>query len=121
MKVERIIMGRMFIKKDKACYTKNCKANKEKIKFSDDMKFCPYCSQPLEYVCMNHGCFNQVDGSNEFCQACEAKKEEAQEKRKEKLTNVGKAVLTGAVVVALPLRNVIIEAGKSAKKNIGKK
>lgn len=114
-------MGKIFIKRDKACYTPNCKANKAKTKFPDDMNYCPYCAQPLDYVCINHGCFNQVDGPNELCQKCEAEKEEAKENRNENMKKAGKFGLAAVAVVAVPFKDAIIEGGKVAFKAIVKK
>ena len=93
-----------------------------------DYNYCPICGEKVGLVCRE--CFAEIEdlGKTHFrCDACEEKKAERAEARKEKLVKAGKKIAEPAADVAVDamksaavkqVKKVVPVAGKAVKKAI---
>lgn len=124
----------------KGCRNVHCRYNKERKHLPLDYNYCPICGEKVGLVCRE--CFAEIEdlGKTHFlCDACEAKKAERAEARKDKLEKAGQqvkakvaepvfdeamdAVKKVAVMKAVPaagkvVKKVVPVAGKAVKKAI---
>ncbi|MGN1348160.1 MAG: hypothetical protein ACI4VI_04380 [Acutalibacteraceae bacterium] len=95
----------------KSCTNEKCEAYNEKVNKKEN--YCSKCGSQLSYVCKNKKChtfLEETDGT--YCISCQAKKDDAKDKRKSIAVKVGTPIL-GVVGVALA-------KGKDIIKNIPK-
>lgn len=84
----------MKIKAKKGCINPECVMCKKKEHAHKDDAFCPKCGISLCFVCEK--CHTVLaDGSTKLCVICQAKKDDAKEKRKDALGKIGAGVGAG--------------------------
>ncbi|MBP3446131.1 MAG: hypothetical protein J6K64_02530 [Clostridia bacterium] len=88
----------MKIKAKKGCTNPECIQCKKKEHAHKDDLFCPRCGGSLNYVCEK--CHTVLaDGSTKLCVGCQAKKDDAKEKRNDRLGKIGGGALAIAATV----------------------
>lgn len=88
----------MKVKAKKGCINPECITCKKKEHAGKDDSFCPKCGGSLSFVCEK--CHTVLpDGSTKLCVVCQAKKDDAKEKRKDTFTKVGAGLATVAATV----------------------
>ena len=85
-------------KAKKGCTNPECVMCKKKEHAGKEDAFCPRCGGSLSFVCEK--CHTVLpDGSTKLCVVCQAKKDDAKEKRKDNLAKAGAAVAAVAATV----------------------
>ena len=89
----------MKVKAKKGCTNPECVMCKKKEHAGKEDAFCPRCGVSLSFVCEK--CHTVLaDGSTKLCVVCQAKKDDAKEKRKDTFGKVGATVGTVAATVS---------------------
>lgn len=104
----------------KACPNEQCKTYQKK-KYNVKVNYCPECGKKLIYVCKAHGCFKPLDETqpkHEYCQECQAKRDDTKEQVKQLAKKVGGA---GAAIIAIPFAKAIEGDAVKLAKNAGHK
>lgn len=113
----------------KGCRNVHCRYNKERKHLPLDYNYCPICGEKVGLVCRE--CFAEIEdlGKTHFrCDACEEKKAERAEARKDKLEKAGQRVKAKVAepvfdeamdeVKKVLVKKAIPVAGKAVKKAI---
>lgn len=113
----------------KGCRNMHCRYNKERKHLPLDYNYCPICGEKVGLVCRE--CFAEIEdlGKTHFrCDACEEKKAERAEARKDKLEKAGQRVKAKVAepvfdeamdeVKKVLVKKAIPVAGKAVKKAI---
>ena len=104
----------------KACPNELCKTYQNK-KFNSKINYCPECGTKLVYVCKSHKCYKLLDltaPNHEYCQSCEAIRQDKKDKAVELAKKGGKAIAAAVVVPAVKV--VEKKGGLLAKEVAGK-
>lgn len=82
----------------KGCMNQECKACQKKVHYKKSDEYCSKCGEKLQFVCKK--CHKQFpDDSTKYCDICNAKKEDKNQKIVNGLKKVGVVVLSGVTVV----------------------
>ena len=100
------------MKQAKGCGNDSCVANKKKITYKEDDKFCPKCGLDLVVVCKKCRIPLPVGTTDAYCVRCEADREDRKDKAVDTVKKVGSAALAvGTFAIS------IASGGKIGKKS----
>lgn len=106
-------------KRVKGCSNSDCERNKSKFKYKSTENYCSLCAYKLVYVCSE--CFKKIediDVKHKICLACEAKKEDKNQKLKDNALKVAGVVVATAIGAITNDGKSIIKAGIDSIKKL---
>lgn len=85
----------------KGCFNKDCVSYQERRKYPSNYRYCPICSNELNYVCSDRKCYNLLaeQPNDPLCKDCRKRRDE----RKQKMIEDGKRIpaILGSVVAVV--------------------